>query len=571
MAGTVNRYLLMILISLVVLPAGGLVRGQTPVPADTVASPVAPAAQPRHEKTPEEKKAELEARVQANPADGKAWNDLGVIYATAGDFAKARDCFISAVQSAPTEGDYHRNLGLAFSRLGMDDMAVREFQAYRKLDKMGGKDYWRLIGDSQLRQGHLDKAAATYREGIQELGPDLSPEVMRLVLSLMKVADQQHDEQTRRDLLDKYAPSAAKWLEAHPDPDEDGGLEARNLVHNRVAMLVDDAQLMEKSGLPDEATRMYEQAYELAPDRLDLLPRLVDAYLAGGRDLDARVATRLARERYPDKTGTWIASGKVYEKTGQLEDAVAAYEKAYELDSSLDDVRVAIGNLLMRLGRDAEASRYLRAGVNTANAKPEVVYNYAVSLMREKKYHAAIASLRTVVKQKPEMAQAWLALAQCYQATKRYSAAIGPYEKAYARMHDPKLIFLAGSCAQKAEIPDRAIADYQQALAADPGYVKAQYNLSLAYMDAGLYAEAAAGFDKLMEMEGPSYRAYYSQGLAYYYAKEYDLALEAFEQGMEIKETPALLNAMGRVYAAKGNKKEAVVWYEQAKKLQEGS
>ncbi len=567
----VKKSMLAIPLLLVLLPVCGPVLGQTPVPADTTVSPFDQEPQPRHEKSPEEKKAELQARVQADPADGKAWNDLGVLYAQEGDFARARDCFISAVQTAPTEGDYHRNLGLTFSRLGMDEMAVREFKAYRRLDKLGGKDYWRLIGDSQLRAGQTDEAAATYREGIEALGPDLSPEVMRLVLSLMKVADQKNDEQTRRDLLDRYAPLAADWLAQHPDQDEDGWLEANNLVHNRVTMLVEDAQLMEQSGLPGEATRMYEEAYQLAPERLDLLPRLVDAYLADGRDLDARVAVRLARERYPDQTGTWIASGKVYEKTGRLEDAVKAYEKAYELDSSLDDVRVAIGNLLMRLGRDAEASRFLRAGVNTATAKPEVVYNYAVSLMREKKYHAAIASLRTVVQQKPEMAQAWMALAQCCQASRQYAAAVEPYEKAFALNPDPKLIFLAGSCAQKAEMPDRAIADYQRALAADPGYVKAQYNLSLAYMDAGLYAEAAAGFDKLIEMEGPTYRAYYSQGLAYYYLKDYDRALESFELGMEIKETPALLNAMGRVYAAKGNKKEAVVWYKLAKQLQGGS
>lgn len=567
-----KSYLLTVMMLIVALaaPPGG-VRAQDEAPAapDTALIPLQ-SANADQEKTPEEKKAELEARVQANPADGKAWNDLGVIYATEGDFAKARDCFISAVQSAPGEGDYHRNLGLAFSHLGMDDMAVREFQAYRRLDRMGGKDYWRLIGDSQARAGRREEAAKTYREGIATLGPDLSPEVMRLVLSLIKLADEDGDEQTRRDLLKEYAGQASAWLQDHEEGD-DGWLEASNLVHNRVAMLIDDAKLMEQSGLASEATAMYEEAYQLQPDRLDLLPRLVDAYLADGRELDAKVAARLARRRHPEKPGTWIASGKVYEKTGRLEDAVTAYEQAYEMDPSLDDVRVAIGNLLLRLGRDAEASRYLSQGLNTATAKPEVVYNYAVSLMREKKYHAAITPLRQVVKERPEMAQAWLALAKCCQATKQYSAAVKPFEKAFALQGDPRLVFLAGHCAQKAEQLDRAIADYQQALAADSTYAKAQYNLSLAYMDAGRYEEAVAGFDKLMAMEGPTYRAYYSQGLAYYYMKEYDAALESFELAMELKETPAVLNAIGRVYAAKGDKKEAVAWYDQAKKLQGGS
>ncbi len=523
------------------------------------------------EKTPQEKRAELEARVAADPADGKAWNDLGVIHATEGDFSTARDCFISAVQTAPTEGDFHRNLGLAFSRLGMDGMAVREFEAYHRFDKLGGKDYWRLIGDAQQGSGMMTEAKASYQDGIDALGPELSPELMRLVLALLKLDAAQGDETGQRDLLAHYAPLAASWLQAQGDGSGDGIMEARHLVHNRVTMLVADAQLMEQSGLPSEATAMYKEAYDLAPDRLDLLPRLVDAQLAEGDDLDARVAVRLARERYPDQTGTWIASGKVYEKTGKLAEAADAYQKAYAMDSSLQDVRVAIGNLLLRLGRDAEASRFLSQGVDMTTTKPEIVYNYAVSLMREKKYHAAIPSLRAVVVQKPEMEQAWLALGKCLQLTKQYEAAIKPYEQVFAMTQDPKLIFLAGSCAQKAEIPDRAITDYQKALQTDPGYVKAQYNLSLAYMDAGLYEQAAESFDDLIAMEGPTYRAYYSQGLAYYYLKMYESSLDSLELALDFKETPVLLNAIGRVYAAKGNKKEAMVWYDQAKKLQEGS
>ncbi|NCQ34466.1 tetratricopeptide repeat protein [bacterium] len=565
-----KRFLITYLVLLVLVAALplGVCAQQPDASADTAL--VAVPAEGKPELTPEEKKAELEARVQADPADGVAWNDLGVLYASEEDFTKARDCFINAVQTAPTEGDYHRNLGVAFSHLDMDEMALREFQAYRSLDKLGGKDYWRLIGNAQLRSGQKDEAAATFREGIAALGPDLSPDTMRLVLSLLKISDEDGDEETERELLGQYASRAAAWLQVHEDG-QDGWLEAGTLVKSRVAMLIDDAKLMEQSGLPAEAAPLYQEAYDLEPERLDLLPHLVDSLLSADREMDARVVARLARDRAPDQPGTWIASGKVIEHAGRLEDAAAAYEKAFDLDSSLEDVRVAIGNILLRLGRDAEASRYLSAGLNTSVTKPEVVYNYAVSLMREKKYHAAVPALRRVVQDRPEMAQAWEALANCCLATRQYSAAIEPFEKAYAFNPDPKLIFLAGSCAQKAERPDRAIADYTQALAADPTYVKARYNLSLAYRDAGLYTEAAASFDELIKLEGPSYRAYYSQGLAYYYLKDYPAALGAFELGLEYKETPELLNAIGRVHAATGDKKEAVAWYDMAKKLQGGS
>ena len=408
----------------------------------------------------------------------------------------------------------------------------------------------------------------TFGEGISQLGPQLSPEVLRLVLYLMEVDAELGDEQGGRELLAEYTPQAVAWLRANPDPDGEGWQMASAIVHNQVTLLVEDGKLLEQSGLGGEATEMFKQAYDLAPDRQDLLPRLVDSYLSEGKDLDARVAARLAREHYPDQPGTWIATAKVDEQAGRLEDAVTAYQKAFALDSSVDDLRVAIGNLLMRLGRDAEAASYLRQGVNSATTKPEVVYNYAVSQMREKKYHAAIPSLRAVVKQLPEMTQAWVGLAQCLQATGQYAAAVEPFERAYALNPDPKLVFQAASCAQKGGLPDKAIQGYLTALQADPTYAKARYNLALSYMDAGRYQEAATAFDSLLAVEGPTYRAYFSQGLSYYYLKEYPRALETLELAMEIEETPNLLNTIGRVYNDMGNKKEAVVWYDMAKKLQ---
>jgi tetratricopeptide (TPR) repeat protein len=323
------------------------------------------------------------------------------------------------------------------------------------------------------------------------------------------------------------------------------------------------------SGLDDEAAKLYQSAYELAPERADLLPRLVDVYIKQEKVLEAGVAARLARDDHPEKAGTWIATGKVHEKNGKLDEAVESYEKAYEIEE-MDDVRVAIGNLYMRLGNDAEASKWLKAGLGDG-AKPEVVYNYAVSLMREKKYNAAIPSLRNVTRDMPEMFQGWLALAQCYQATKQYSKAVEPYEKALELKQDPKLAFHLGSVCRNSKQYDKAIDAYNTALELDPSYVKARYNLSLTYMDAKRYDEAVESFDQLVELEGPTYRAYYSQGLSYYYIARYDEALEAFDLAMESKETVNLYNNIGLVYDKMGDKKKATEYYKAAEDLKGGN
>ncbi len=521
------------------------------------------------EPTREEKIAELNQKVLANPADSKSWNDLGVIYAQDGDYEVARDAFIKAVQGDPTQGDYHRNLGLAFSKLGMHDMAAAEFQAYQRLDTMGGKDYWRLIGGAQVKAGMISEARATYRDGLGILGASPNPEGLRLVLALNKLEADAGDDQAVRAVLEKYTPYAVKFIKGQTEEEADGMQEARAIVHNRVTMMVEDGKLMEESGLLGEASALYEAAYELAPERDDLLPRLVDVDLKNGEDMKARVAARLARDEHPDKSGTWIATGKVYESQGKLDEAVKAYEKAYSIEE-IDDLRVAIGNLHMRLGNDTEASKWLRAGVSADSTKPEVVYNYAVSQIREKKYHAAIASLRTVVQQRPDMVQAWSALAQCLRATKQYSAAIEPYQKVMEMAPDAKVAYNLGYCAMKAKKYDTAINSYDQALQLEPTMIEARYNLSLTYMDAGRYQEAVDSFELMKEIEPDSYRVYYSQGLSYYYLGEYDLALETYDQALEQKETVNVLNNIGLVYDKLGDKKEAAKLYKQAQELKAG-
>lgn len=514
----------------------------------------------------EERIAALNERLVANPADHRGWNDLGVIFARQERYDLARDSFIKAVQANPTYGDYHRNLGMAFNHLGEHDLAIVEFEAYQRFDELGGVDFWRLIGGAQVRAGRLDEARATYRDGLASQGPSLDAEGLRLVLAWNTLEHDAGNEEGLRALLAEYAPRARAYRDLTAAGD-DGHREAAAIVHIQVNQHVEDGKLLEESGLDLDAAAKYEAAYELDPERNDLLPRLVDVYLRADESMKARVAARLARDEHPQKAGTWIATAKVREKTSRLEDAVDAYRTAYEIDPEFPDLRLAIGNLLMRLGRDQEAGEFLKGGVTNADTKPEVVYNYAVSQIREKKYHAAIASLRKVVKERPDMAPAWTALAQCLRVTKQYGAAVGPYRRALELQPEAKLAYNLGICAQKSGQADVAVTAYEQALLLDPTMVEARYNLSLSLMDAERYEEAVASFDAMAEIEPESYRVYYSQGLAYFYLGLWEEALDAYDHAASIEETAAVYNNMGLVYDRMGKKKQAQKLYTRAKEL----
>ncbi len=554
-------------------PAAGPARAQAPARVDTLADGTRTFhyEQVDEQMSPQEKIAILNDKLLKNPADGRSWNDLGVLLASQEDYPAARDAFIHALQCEKSNGDYHRNLGLVFSRLDMPEMAVAEFGEYRKNDQFGGRDYWRLIGSAQRKAGQLEEARQTYRDRLASLQPPVA-ETFRLVQALYEMANEAADEQAVRDLLAEHTPAARTFLAGLAGKEnveaEDGWREASAIVNHRVALLVEDGKLMEQSGLESEAIGLYQDAYLLSPERPDVLPRLVDVYLKLGRADEAEAAAAKARADHADWTGTWIATGKVYEKADRLDDALGAYNKAWEIEH-LEDLRVAIGNLHIRLGHDKEASEWLRAGV-TADTKPEVVYNYAVSLMRGEKYLAAIPPLRTVTRELPDMPQGWQALAQCLQATGKFSEAIEPFEQALLLQPDAKTAFLLGSVAQKAGNNDKAVAAYQQALVLDPKYVKAQYNLALVYMDIKKYKEAVVAFDELLKLEGPTYRAYNNQGLSYFYLGKYDQALEGFEMALDLEKSAAVMNNIGMTLDKLGDKKEAVAWYKKAKDFEGG-
>ncbi len=525
--------------------------------------------------TTEQKIAGLNALIlQTASADAvsRLYNDLGVIYAQQEQWETAREAFLSAVQKNATEGDFHRNLGLVLIELEQYEFAVHEFRAYQQFDKLGGVDMHRLIGQAHWKAGNNEEARQAFLDGLAAMAPDYGTEGMRLVLALNQFEAEVGNLQAVRDLLEEYLQVAQRIMRRAGDkPDYPGAHQAELLINNLMALYTDDAKVLEESGFHAEAAEIYKKAYELTLERDDLLPKIVDAYINAGDQLHARVTTRLARSDLPDAFGTWLASGKVYESENRLEEAVAAYVKAHEIDPDRQDLKLVIGQLYMRMGDTENGRKFLAEGISSSDSPPEVVYNYAVSLMREKKYSAAIRPLQRVVREKPELAQAWAALGLSLRMSKRYTSAIAPYQKALELNPDPKLAYNLGICCKKAGQVDAAITAYQRALALKPRYVEARYNLSLVLMDAKRYEDAIDSFDRLLELEPDSYRCFYSQGLCFYYLGRYDEALEKYDLALEQRETANVYNNIGLVYDKLGKTKQSIKFYNEAKKLKGGS
>jgi len=527
------------------------------------------------EKTPAERIVEInqkimdmQAKGETGPLLGDLYNDLGVVHAQQEEWPQARDAFIRAVQAKPYDPDFHRNLALVFQHLEQYDLAVSEFEAYRDTGGPQALDAYRLLGSAYLKSGDSAMARQSYATGLEQQGRTPSAEVCRLVLALASLERDAGDQTALRNVLETWLPKAQAWRQqAEKDEILDGVGEAMAIENNLLSIYLEDGQILEDSGMALEAAELYEKALELAPDRDELIPRIVSAYIAGGEVLKAKVAARLARQDMPEKAGVWIASGKVYEAEHKPEEALDAYKKAYDIAPETPGLRLKVGNLYMKNGQAAEGRKYLAEAIKAPDTPTEVVFNYGISLMREKKYAAATSSLQRVTKEAPEFAGGWLALAQCYHARKQYSRAIPAYQKALELQPDPQTAYNLGVTAGRAENWTVAVAAYDQALALDPSKQQAAYNRAVALMKGGKLEEADVAFATFLEGSPDDYKANLNHGVCLYKMERYQDAIDAYNLTLEVKETAEAWDNMGLAYQAIGDKKSANQCFKEAETL----
>lgn len=119
---------------------------------------------------------------------------------------------------------------------------------------------------------------------------------------------------------------------------------------------------------------------------------------------------------------------------------------------------------------------------------------------------------------------------------------------------------------------DRAIADYEMAIALDPRYYLAYNNRGVLYGEDGLYYISIEYFLKSIALNPRHAESYCNLGLSYFYMNQYDRALQNYNKAIELKQDfdTAYLNR-GNVFFISGNKELALKDYWKACNLGNGN
>jgi tetratricopeptide (TPR) repeat protein len=352
-------------------------------------------------------------------------------------------------------------------------------EALRELERACAIDPWNLacvfeLGSVLDALGRRDDAIVAYREALR-----IDPEHVPSMAALARDLHQAGDSEEALELLDR-----AGAIDDVFEP-----------VHcTRVELLVE-------IGEHNQA----EEAFYLARQTTEHCSR---CYAAIGRSLAARSLHRQAVACYvraiePGRTdaGLSCAAGESLLALGKLDDARVRFAEALAVDAACALAHRGMIEVLLKLGRPAEALARSHAAATLLPADPRLQASHARALVECRRFDEAREALNRAISCDPTLAGAHLQLAQ-----------------------------LAARLAQR----DTALHHLRAELLLGPKAPETLTNVGMLLLDLGEANGAAACFRRIVEMHFDDADAWQNLGVAEAEARHDPHAIAAFRRVVEL-------------------------------------
>ena len=289
---------------------------------------------------------------------------------------------------------------------------------------------------------------------------------------------------------------------------------------------INRSQVLDRLGRYQEATTNYYTAIALQSGNKKVL--LDHWYNLGcelvnlGQHEEAIAAYNKALEIDPKYHFAWNNLGLTLNKLGHYREAIAVYNKALEIDPKDHFAWHNLGNSLNDLGRNSEA-----------------ITAFETALEIDRKYHFAWNGLGATLNDLGRHSEAIAALEKALKIDRKYHLAWN------------NLGLTLNDLGRKSE----AITAFETALEIDRKYHFAWNGLGHALNDSGRSSEAIAAFDKALEITGNQFwQPWASRGWAFLNSGRYSEAIQNWDEGLQ-KYLPSNRDyrlACGRLHQQKG-------------------
>jgi tetratricopeptide (TPR) repeat protein len=163
----------------------------------------------------------------------------------------------------------------------------------------------------------------------------------------------------------------------------------------------------QQGDLPEVEGSLQALIIEGHPDAVLMLEALAQGYLHAYRLGFAMASLHMLLERQPDHPGAYFWRGGILEGAGRGQEALADYQRAFELAPHWPGARLRLAESLVRQNQAAEARPHFDELLRQPPANPDVLLGAARCLRALALPDQAIEHLDALLRDRPDHADAW--------------------------------------------------------------------------------------------------------------------------------------------------------------------
>ncbi len=250
---------------------------------------------------------------------------------------------------------------------------------------------------------------------------------------------------------------------------------------------------------------------------------------------DARTLWLATIARNP---GCWMACenlGGVYMKDGNLDQAIAQFQRALEIKSDDDGALNELGVALLQQGKVDEAIAQFQKALTIAPNRVETHINMGVALLGKGRADEAAAHFQSALRIEPSNAKAHNNLATAFIQEGRWDEAAGQYQRAAEIEPDnAEILNSLGTALLRSGRRDAAIGQFRRVLELGERNASAHFNLANALAETGRDDEAQTHYQRALEIDPGLARAHNNLANLLLKKGEANDALAHFQRAVEL-------------------------------------
>jgi len=253
-------------------------------------------------------------------------------------------------------------------------------------------------------------------------------------------------------------------------------------------------------------------------------------------------------------------------RNGRLVEAEKKFLEIVAMAPGDVGARANLGVIYMRQKEWKRALEELRTAEKLAPQIPGIRLNIGLAYYRQGEYRKAIAPFESVVRDQPDSAQARRLLGHCYLFDDRYADALAALEPLWAASNtDLSYLYalaVAAGHANRHDLEERALARLLEVGQNSPSV---HLMLGKAYLDRGEDGHALAEFDQAIQADPKLPLIHYNIGMVYKRRRDLDKAKQEFLKDIALDPDGAYsYDELGTMLLAEGKNLEARRYFEQA-------